>query len=98
LQTATLPLHDALPISDRDVLGVEAVSQFAKYLAKFGADLFEASSVELDEVHLVDRDQQLLDAKHRRYRRMPASLLKHPLAGDNRSEEHTSELQSRENL
>src|SRR5690349_23873000 len=64
-------------------------------------------------VHLVDGDDDVLDAQERDYEAVPASLRQHPLAGVDqhdgqvdgrgtgghiRSEEHTSELQSRRDL
>src|SRR5690606_41934048 len=91
---STLSLHDALPIWDRDL---------------FLAELDHVSFPELDNVvhflgvyrhHLAGPDQSAVAAHCINERRVQqsADFLRVVREVDDRSEEHTSELQSRENL
>ena len=50
-------------------------------LMKVVADLLELFTVPADQVHLVDRENDVADAKQRRQERVAARLLQQPVAG-----------------
>src|SRR5690606_40935192 len=94
-ETHTLSLHDALPIFAVDTVGGPVLltrdqhgelHAFANYCRHRGAQLAEGAG----------RRQRLVCPYHAWSFGLDGSLLRAP--GMERSEEHTSELQSRENL
>ena len=61
----------------RDVVDVQAGGELMKVVA----DLLELFTVPADQVHLVDRENDVADAKQRRQERVAARLLQQPVAG-----------------
>src|SRR5690606_40276340 len=94
-QLYTLSLHDALPICIRN-------APLAHHCSDFLTAAVAEIGDELDELHAEsssrERWRSLAGEQGRRQPRDDVSCLLGAVASTTRSEEHTSELQSRENL
>src|SRR5690606_39746846 len=88
--TSTLSLHDALPISDTPIIFLTAKDTVEETIfgLQAGANDYLKKPFNFDE--LVERIKVQLRSK--------VAVLEKLCLGNIRSEEHTSELQSRENL
>src|SRR5690606_41222770 len=91
----TLSLHDALPISSLNSLGYQ-VTQTQTAVAQIFFNAFLQDRTGFVEAHIQTGDVIQVTAQQVRHC-FPRNLIQH-FTELQRSEEHTSELQSRENL